>query len=274
VRRFKRRTATAAAAAALIGMGMAPASSSPTPAPADLQEIGRVRNSYLCAVLQKRVKPAIAKLADADRSIEAGKAVFLDISRNEIAHLRAAMQLDHVTVENEVTEMVKDHTAVEALLSSGVDFPKDPDSDEARLADELRSRLEAVEKAQQVEINALNGTIETERLGQMEKEGMSVMAGVVGPAGASSPAPNGFSADEPLSYLDVAGLPATPDLLVDPRVVAGSGVIGDTVYGKMAIAVYGKQVQILHLEQGLAAVVAPLERRCAPGDLPGASPHP
>ena len=81
---------------------------------------------------------------------------------------------------------------------------------------------------------------------------LDALSGVVGPDTArTTSSANGLSAELPTSYLDVAGLPTTSDMIVDPRSLLGS-----------AIAVYGQQNRISALESVLTATVVSLKKGC------------
>ena len=237
----------------------------PSPAPSvdplTLPEIGRVRSTYLCAILHQRVVPAIARLNAADASIESGKRTFIDMARNQVAHLGAAFQLDEVRASNDVGAIVKNVSDAGALISDAKDFPQRPASSDGLIANDLKQKLQRVMDAQQLTINVLNGMIETERLGRMQHEGLDTLSGVVGPQTVPISSPS-VDPEKPISYLDVAGLPATADMVIDPRSVLASGLAADTLYGKIALAVYGEQGRIANLESILTAAVAPLERGC------------
>ena len=62
------------------------------PSPSALPEIGRVRSTYVCSILRRRVDPAIVRLTQADGGIERGKRAFVDMGRDEAGHLKAASQ--------------------------------------------------------------------------------------------------------------------------------------------------------------------------------------
>jgi hypothetical protein len=225
----------------------------PSPAPSadasPLPEIGRVRSLPACDAVRQRILPAVRSLVAADTSIEAGKRLFIDMGRDQVAHLRAAFQLDEMRAGNEVSAIVRAIGVAQALV------------DDRSVSDAVRSQLRAVIDEQQVAVNELNGTIETELLGRMRQEGLSTMSAVVGPEG-TAPGANGMSADEATSYVSNAGLAATPDLIADPRAVEASGLGADTFFGKVAIAVYAQQTHISTRERTLSATVVALQKDC------------
>ncbi len=106
--------------------------------------------------------------------------------------------------------------------------------------------------------------VETDRLGEMQQEGLNVLYNVIGPERDSFIAlANGINKDMPISYAGTAGLATTDDTMVDPRSVIGSGVVGNTLYGQLAIALYDHQIHISQLESDAAASVVAVERGCS-----------
>ena len=243
----------------------------PTPQATTLPEIGRVRSTHICAVLRDRINPALVRLAHSDGQLQTGKLAFLDMGTHQVSQNRGALELDQVHVEFAVRKMVEDLAAVDALLTSPADFPKSPQSDDGRTAADIKAKFKQIEAEQQTSINVMNGTIETDRLGAMQHEGFELMAAAVGPQRGEAVTPMPLPTVEPISFIGVAGLPAPPDLIVDPRSVEAQGLAADTMYGKLAGALHDEQLRAAKIEDELEATVVALARGCTAS--PSAPPN-
>ena len=253
-----------AALCAAVGGNGSVLAQSPSAQPTVLPEIGRVRSTHICAILRDRIEPAIARLAEADTQLQKGKLSFLSMARNQVAEVRPALQLDEVHVEFTVKAMVDELAAMRALLSNTNEFPSSPQSDDGKTAADLKAQLLALEAQHQMAINVMNGTVATDQLGQMQHEGMSYMLSAVGPVQGEAITPEPAATIEPTSFVGYAGLPAPPDLIVDPRSVEAQDLGADTLYGKLAGALYDRQMHVVQLEKTLSASVAALARGCPP----------
>lgn len=244
----------------------------PSPQPTVLPEIARVRSTHICAILRERIKPALDHLANADQQLQTGKLSFINMGRNQFAGVRPALQLDEVHVEFAVKAMLDELAKMHDLVRNPNEFPKSPQTDDGRTAADLKAQLQAVEAQHQLAINIMNGTIESDRLGEMQHEGMQYMMTAIGPGKGESATPTPAPTLEPTSFIGFAGLPTPPDLIVDPRSVEARDLGADTLYGKLAGALYDRQVHIVQLEATLAAAVAALAQGCPPAAKPPLKP--
>jgi hypothetical protein len=244
----------------------------PSPQPSNLPEIARVRSTTICGILRDRIMPAMQRLAGADSQLQTGKLAFLNMGRNQVAQSRPALQLDEVHVEFAVKAMLDELGKMHDLLRNPNEFPKSPQTDDGKTAAALKAQIEAVEAQHQMAINVMNGTIESDRLGEMQHEGMQYMMTAIGPGKGESATPTPAPTREPTSFIGYAGLPTPPDIIVDPRSVEARNLGADTLYGKLAGALYDRQLHIVQLETSLTAAVAVLAKSCPPPIKPTKTP--
>jgi hypothetical protein len=238
----------------------------PAPAPTVLPEIGRVRSTHICSILHDRIAPAIEHLANVDKQLQTGKLSFLSMAHNQVAGVRPALQLDEVHVEFAVKAMLDELAKMHDLLSNPNEFPTSPQTEDGKTAANLKAKLEEVDAQHQMAINVMNGTIETDQLGQMQHEGMSYMMSAIGALPGEGVTATSAVAIEPTSYIGYAGLPKPPDLLIDPRSIEARDLGADTLFGKLAGALYDRQFHIVQLETSLTAAVVVLAKSCPSAD--------
>src|ERR1700682_200823 len=144
---------------------------SPAPAPAVLQEIGRVRSrTPLCSTLREAVAPSILALLKSDTVLAAGHQTFLTMGRHEIERSRGRLEMDRLQLDREVVAIVRNLQTVATLLGDAKRFPKVAATDDERRALAIKGQLEAVARAQNDALNVISGTLETDRLGQMQHD--------------------------------------------------------------------------------------------------------
>ena len=134
----------------------------PIPQATTLPVIGTVRSKPVCTAIRRAIAPAVAAALKNDRTYGGLRKRIFDYvvkDSNEARDLHL-MQMDH-----EVDLMVKNvDTLTEALKSPALDIPGTAKPEDAKTLRDLRSTLTAVLVAQKVQLNAMSGFVETERM--------------------------------------------------------------------------------------------------------------
>lgn len=167
----------------------------------------------------------------------------------------ASSEMDLMRLENAIGPLVNNLIAAQRVLNDW-QLPTVAGNDDERLLLESRKYLREVTDQQQAALNDLNGTLETARLGQLQRAGPEHSEAFSTPDQVKAKVGSGTS-----DVLD-AGVAHSP------REQADLNFSGATGFGynpaKAAISdVNAAQMQIESSESKAAAVVVLLERNCA-----------
>jgi hypothetical protein len=274
----------------------------PTPAPAPvLQEIGRVRSrTPLCATLRDAVAPSILALLKTDAVFSAGHQTFLTMGKHELERSRTQLEFDRIQLDREVVAAVRNMQAVEALLGDSKRFPKVAATDDERRALAIKAQLQKIAKAQNDALNVISGTLETDRLGQMQHERPTKIDAAIGPEGGHTNQPGTAATDPdlgPVSFLGSAGVAQSPNnnqnppnapnaqglgavqlsgfgVPTDIRTLAGNGrSIGRTLYDAAAADLNSARIPVDNLERTASQTIIESAQRCS-AEPPPAMPLP
>ncbi len=134
----------------------------PIPQATTLPVIGTVKSKPVCTAIRRAIAPAVAAALKNDKTYGGLRKRIFDYvvkDSNEARDLHL-MQMDH-----EVDLMVKNvDTLSDAIKSSALDIPATAKPEDAKMLRDLRSTLSAVLVAQKVQLNAMSGFVETERM--------------------------------------------------------------------------------------------------------------
>ncbi|HZO94126.1 MAG TPA: hypothetical protein VFB22_10145 [Candidatus Baltobacteraceae bacterium] len=225
----------------------------PLPAtPYPLPVIGTTRAKPLCTALRRAVAPALqaAMKNDVTYKVLRGRVfdyVAKDTETQRDMHL---MQMDHT-----VDELVKSTNQLEdALKNPALDPPANAKPEDVKAMHDLKSTLSNVLAAQKVQLNAMSGFVETERMRSMGKmsEIDQQMINVTTPNmmvnGVMTTAPpiSGFLRDD--SHINVLPEHETPKSLHDAH------LLDDDLRD---IATFTQ-----HTEEAATRVIVPAAERC------------
>jgi hypothetical protein len=271
------------------------AAPSPEPSPAILQEIGRVRSrTPLCSTLREAVAPSILALLKSDSVLSAGGRTFVTMGKHELERSRGQLELDRLQLDKQVVAIVKNLQAVDTLLMDTKRFPRVATTDDERRALAIKEQLLKIAKAQNDALNVISGTLETDRLGQMQhdfptkinaataREGTRAEPGTaatdpdlgpvsyLGSAGVQSASTTGSSdTQSSTSGVTMSGPQAAGTRLsgfgvpTDIRTIAGnSKSMGRTLYDAMAGDLNTKRIPIDNLERTASQTIVDAAQRC------------
>ncbi len=266
---------------------------SPAPSPGVLLEIGRVRSrTPLCSTLRDAVAPSILALLNSDAVFSAGNKTFVTMGKHELERSRGQLELDRLQLDRQVVAVVKNLQAVDALLNDTTRFPKVATTDDERRALAIKAQLLKIAKAQNEALNVISGTLETDRLGQMQHERPTKIEAAIGPENGHSNQPGTAATDPdlgPVSFLDSAGVAQSPNnnqsptgglkpndaqglggvklsgfgVPTDIRTVAGnSRSLGRTLYDAMAADLNSARIPVDNLERTASQTIIEAAQRC------------
>jgi hypothetical protein len=250
---------TAAAGPAVAQTGPAAARATPPPT------IGSTHSRGFCDTVRDNVAPSVLGLMKNDALIGAGHRAFAKMAHDTTTSSSAALDLDRVYLAQVVHALAHNVATIDTLLADQRRFPKTPASDDDELAAQLAAQLRAARDRQNDALNLIDGTLETEQMGQMRQDVSQQMQSAVGPsmaptADAPSPAPN---------FLDTAGLPSYSAIAAfDPRTLATSGTLGNTPYDRVLHALDYDQARIAGAEQVLSPTIVAAALGCQAGASP------
>jgi hypothetical protein len=134
----------------------------PIPQATTLPLIGTTRAKPVCSAIRRAIAPAVAAALKNDRTYGGLRKRIFDYvvkDSNEARDLHL-MQMDH-----EVNDMVKNiDTLTDALKSPALDVGASTKPEDAKTLRDLRSTLTGVLVAQKVQLDAMSGFVETERM--------------------------------------------------------------------------------------------------------------
>ncbi len=277
---------------------------SPAPSPGVLLEIGRVRSrAPLCSTLRDAVAPSILALLNSDAVFSAGHKTFVTMGKHELERSRGQLELDRLQLDRQVVAVVKNLQAVDALLNDTTRFPKVATTDDERRALAIKAQLLKIAKAQNEALNVISGTLETDRLGQMQHDFPGKINAATGPERGQGNQPGTAFTDPdlgPVSYLGSAGVghndtgqtlsggltPNTQGLNsqslsgfgapTDIQRAGGSkGSAGRTLYDAMAGDLNAARIPVDNLERTASQTIVDAAQRCIaepPPVMPLAAP--
>ena len=238
-----------------------PSAAGATPPPT----IGSTHSKGFCDTVRDNVAPSVVGLIKNDALIGAGHRAFAKMVYDTTTSSPAALDLDRVYLGQVVHALAHNAAAIDTLLADQKRFPKTPASDDDKLAAQIAAQLRAARDRQNDALNLIDGTLETEQMGQMRQDLPQQMQSAVGPSmapavGAPTPAPN---------FLDTAGLPSYSAVAAfDPRTLGTSSTLGNTPYDRVLHALDLDQARIAGAEQVLSPTVVAAALGCQAGASP------
>ena len=167
----------------------------PLPAETSLPVIGTTRSRPVCTAIRHAIAPAVTAALKSDQSFaRIRKSLFgyvvIDSEEARDLHL---MQMDR-----EVDKMVKNVDMLEsALKAPALDIGPATKPEDASVLRDLRASMAVVLVAQRVQLNAMNGFVETERMrrfgmfGESEQNMQNALGSTIAsPSGGSREAPS------------------------------------------------------------------------------------
>jgi hypothetical protein len=134
----------------------------PIPQATTLPLIGTTRSKPVCTAIRRAIAPAVAAALKNDRTYGGLRKRIFDYV---VKDSNEARDLHLMQMDREVDQMVKNiDTLTEALKSSALDVPPAAKPEDAKMLRDLRSTLTGVLVAQKVQLNAMSGFVETERM--------------------------------------------------------------------------------------------------------------
>ena len=167
-----------------------PATAAPVP------YIGRTRSRALCTAFRRAVAPAVQAAMQTDRTYAAFRTNLYDyiVKGNETSRDLMLLKMD-----GQVQSVVKATDALrKALDSHDFDAPANTASEDVEALTAIRRTMRAVLEAQKVELDAISGFVETERmtrLGQPSESEENMNRAV----GLDASAPRGMATSAPSS---------------------------------------------------------------------------
>lgn len=134
-----------------------PAASAPS-----LPVIGTTRSKPLCSAIRQAVAPAVRAAMRNDQVYHAVRGNIFDyvVKDSDEARDLHLMQMDR-----RIDEMVKQVDALKTALDSpSLDVPHNASPEDGKALRDIRATLKSVLSAQQVQLDAMNGFVETERM--------------------------------------------------------------------------------------------------------------
>lgn len=240
--------------APLIALGLAAlppqafAQGSPANAASPLPEIGRVRSKGFCTTVRDNVAPSLLGVMKTDELIGAGHRAFAKMA-DDAVRAPQALDIDRVYLQRVARAMANNLRVIDKLLGDQTRFPRTPATDDDRFAQLVRTQLQTVATEQHKTLDFINGTIETDLMGQMQGQIDTGMQSTLGQTQQHVGAGNDTN-----SFIGAAGLPPmAPVPVLDQRTrLTSSNTLGHRPYDRVTAGVEYQQAQIAHAE-GIAA---------------------
>ena len=231
----------------------------PSPQASPLKQIIDVKSRALCTTLGSKIQIALVGLMKNDQVIEAGKRTFEKMAWDQ-AQGSKALEMDRLQLKNAVAAMVHNLYSIDQVLDDPSRFPPNPATDDERVADRMKAALQAVEERQKVQLNILNGTVETEALSAMRHEfadfsPTTTNASQGSVAAASPPAITDAGLQQPKPA-------ATAVPLTFARSGSNEGVAATSPNAAFATAMADVQASGAASESRAAAIIVPVAREC------------
>lgn len=190
----------------------------PVPVRSPLPSIGSTRSRPICTAIRTAVAPAVKLAMQNDQTFAGFKSALYDYTVKES---EGSKDLRLMQMDRSVQSMVKNVDGLEkAIGSPGLDIPRTANSADAQTLLKLRAGLRGILEAQKVQLDAMSGFVETERMGRFgrQSETESQMSRATGPevgtvpsALASQPPASGFLRDSALVFTRPPGRIAVDD---------------------------------------------------------------
>jgi hypothetical protein len=181
--------------------------------PLPLPVIGTTRTRAVCSALRQAVAPAVAAAMTNDKAYQGFRKWLFDytVKATETSRDLKLMQMDR-----EVQATVKSTESLEnALNSHAFDAPPNATSKDAETMAAMRKTLRGVLEAQKIQLDAMSGFVETERMGRFGRNSEQQDAvkaatgpetGNLRPSSGATPAPSsGFLRDSSLVFKQPPG---------------------------------------------------------------------
>ena len=134
----------------------------PIPQTTTLPLIGTTRAKPVCTAIRRAIAPAVAAALKNDRTYGGLRKRIFDYV---VKDSNEARDLHLMQMDREVDQMVKNiDVLTEALKSPALDVAPTTKPEDAKMLRDLRSTLAGVLTAQKVQLNAMSGFVETERM--------------------------------------------------------------------------------------------------------------
>jgi hypothetical protein len=255
----------------------------PSPQTPALKQIIEVKSRALCATLGSSIQISLVGLMKNDEVIETGRRTFVKMAWDQARGSRA-LEIDRLGIKNAVGAMVHNLYAIDQVLDDQARFPANPVTDDERAADRMKAALQAVEDRQKIQLNILNGTIETDALSSMRHDlpDFSPAANnasqgsvptapppAITDAGLRQPGP--LATAVPLTFASDASNQGSQEH--PERTKPDYGVAATSTSATFAGAMAGVQTTSAELETRASAIVVPIAQECRTA-VPEASPNP
>jgi hypothetical protein len=221
------------------------AQAAPATAASPLPEIGRVRSKGFCTTVRDNVAPSLLGVMKTDELIGAGHRAFAKMA-DDAVRAPKALDLDRVYLRRIAGAMANNLRIVDKLLGDQQRFPRTAATHDGRFALQVKAQLQAIAAEQHKTLDFINGTVETDALGQMRSEIDTQMESSLK---GTPPTPTGPSS-EPTSFLGAAGLPdmAPVPVLSERSRLTSSETLGHRPYDRVTAGVEYEQAQISRSE--------------------------
>jgi hypothetical protein len=159
----------------------------PVPVRSPLPVIGSTRSRALCTAIRTAVAPAVQLAMQNDHTFAGFKTALYDYT---VKDSDSAKDVHLMQMDRTVQDMVKSVDEMEkAIGSPGLDIPRTANATDSATLLKLRQSLRGILDAQKVQLDAMSGFVETERMGRFGRasETESQLSGSVGPDGATVP---------------------------------------------------------------------------------------
>jgi hypothetical protein len=135
----------------------------PEPAASPPKEIIRVTSRPLCSAIRDRIGPSVAALLENDAFAGDGMHYIFEMGRDEG---RPWMQIDKLHLENDISKIIRNLEVIDGLLRSEAADEAADGSDHTAI-ERLKAKLRQVAHAQRAGLNVLDGTLESESMGEL-----------------------------------------------------------------------------------------------------------
>lgn len=140
----------------------------PVPVRSPLPSIGSTRSRPLCTAIRTAVAPAVKLAMQNDQTFAGFKSTLYDYT---VKATEGSKDLRLMQMDRTVQSMVKNVDELEkAIGSPGLDIPRTANSGDAQTLLKLRGSLRGILEAQKVQLDAMSGFVETERMGRFGRQ--------------------------------------------------------------------------------------------------------
>ena len=140
----------------------------PVPVRSPLPSIGSTRSRPICTAIRTAVAPAVKLAMQNDQTFAGFKTTLYDYTVKET---EGAKDLRLMQMDRTVQTMVKNVDELEkAIGSPGLDIPRTASANDADTLLKLRRSLRGIVEAQKVQLDAMSGFVETERMGRFGRQ--------------------------------------------------------------------------------------------------------